>query len=320
VDILQRGYVQDEYYKTGEVLRLHRHTAGNGITIVIIGDGFDREDCRRGGFYESECKRLAELFLSMPVYRDYKRYFDVIARVDVSHDRGVRNCVADPATCPDNAYGSGHPEIDFAKASANAALAAGDDRDYWYIFMGNGQIGGYAMGNMAVYSANEPSKHYWMMHEFAGHAFGGLPDMYYTGENGTMNANARASITANHLNGEILMLDWQTDPKLVYWKDFIGRNGYERVGIYPAGYYDPPLSFGEIFSCEPHDCTVMFGPTPYYSVMERYQIWRKIQLRAGFTTITIDEFLAYDAINLIDDWTSWDRYPIWEDDRVWTND
>jgi hypothetical protein len=326
VNITQRGNITDDYYKTGEVINLHRHTVGDGIAVVIIGDGFDREDCKKGGFYEDNCRKLANLFLSMPVIRDYTGYFDIRARVDVSRERGVRNCVADaeaghPERCPNNVYGSGHPQIDFGKASQNAGQTAGKD-EFHFIFMGNGLIGGYAMGNMAVYSANEGLKPYWMMHEFIGHAFGGFPDLYYIQGEDLLNEDDQKMFDENHNIGELLMYDWRNDPKQVYWKDFIGKNGYSNVGVYPAGYayWDRAIKFGECFSCEDIFTSVMYGPTAHYTVMERYQLWRKIQLRAGFTTITIDEFLAYDVVNLIDaDW-SWDRYDNWTDDRIWNGD
>jgi hypothetical protein len=317
--VVQRSNLESDYYTTGDAIRLNRHTVGSGIAIVIIGDGFDREDCKKGGVFEYNSRKLGELFLSMPVVRDFRSYFDVYARVDVSRDRGVRNCVANVDNCPDNVYLSGHPEINFGKASENARQTAGRD-DYWFIFMGNGMIGGYAMGNMAVYSANEGTKPYWMMHEFAGHAFGGFPDLYYLGEEGMLDAKARKAFDDNHEGGELLMLDWPTDPATVYWKDFIGKNGYEMVGIYPAGYYDPPLAFGQIQSCEDIFTSVMYGPTAHYTVMERYQLWRKIQQRAGFTTITIDEFIAYDVVNVVDADVSWDRYDNWTDDRIWNGE
>jgi hypothetical protein len=320
VNIEQRGNTTDEYYKTGEVITLHRHTTGNGIPIVIIGDGFDREDCRRGGVYEDNCRKLASLFLSMPIIRDYKNYFDIRARVDISRERGARNCTNTPDNCPDNAYGSGHADLNWNKIYNNATLTAGKP-DRWIIFMANGMIGGAAPGDMGIYSANEPNKPYWMMHEFAGHAFGKLPDLYYVDETGLMDDAARDMFDRNHALGELLMFDWHSDPRDVYWKNFIGRSGYSNVGVYPAGYYDMTgtykIMYGEVFSCEEVTNSVMYGPTAHYSVMERYQIWRKIQFWAGFTTTTIDEFITYDIINLIDaDW-SWDKYDNWTDDRIW---
>jgi hypothetical protein len=321
VDLVQRSKFESDYYKTGDVIRLHRHTEGDGIAIVFIGDGFDQEDCKKGGYYETEVTRLGDLFLSMPVIRDFKNYFDVSARVDVSRDRGVRNCVARPERCPNNAYLSGHPEIDFGKAGENAKRAAGKD-DYWFIFIGNGMIGGYAMGNFAIYSANEGLKPYWMMHEFAGHAFGNFPDLYYIWGNDHLNEEDKKMFDANHENGELLMYDWRNDPKEVYWKDFIGKNGYEQVGIYPGGYawFDRMIKLGECFCPEDIGNCVMYGPTAHYSVMERYQLWRKINQRAGFTYQTIEEFIEYDKVNLVDlDW-GWEQYDHWIDDRHWKNE
>jgi hypothetical protein len=321
VDIRQRSKFESDFYRTGEVIRLNRHTEGDGIAIVFIGDGFDEEDCRKGGFYETECRRLANLFLEMPVIRDFQNYFDISARVDVSRDRGVRYCVDNPARCPNNAYGSGHPQIDFGKASENARQAAGKD-NFWYIFIGNGMIGGYAMGNSAIYSANEGLKPYWMMHEFAGHAFGGFPDLYYIQGSDRLNEADKKMFDDNHEGGELLMLGWQSDPKQAYWKDFIDKNGYEMVGIYNAGYayFDRAIKYGDCFSCESIFNSVMYGPTAHYSVMERYQLWRKIQQRSGSTIITIDEFIKYDVVNLIDaDW-SWDRYDNWTDSRTWSGE
>jgi hypothetical protein len=308
------------YYSSGEVIQLHRHTVGDGIAIVIIGDGFDREDCKKGGVYEYNCKKLCNLFLSMPVIRDYKDYFDVLARVDISIDRGARNCVETPENCPRNNYGVGHPDLDLDKIHENAALTAGK-YEYSTIFMGNGMIGGHVIGSVvAVYSADEPNKPYWMMHEFTGRLVGLFPRLFYLGETGLMNDNTKELFDIFHEQGDLLMFDWRSDPKTVYWKDFIGRSGYEEVGVYPAGLNSPPLAFGQIFCCENIETDVMFGPTAHYNVMERYQLWRKIQLRAGFTAITFAEFIEYDKVNIVDKDYTWDRYDNWTDDRIWKSD
>jgi hypothetical protein len=308
-----------DYYNSGDVITLHRHTVGNGIAIVIMGDGFDREDCRKGGVYEDNCRKLADLFLAMPVVRDFKDCFDVLARVDVSGERGARNCVADTSKCPDNTYGVGHPDLDWDKISRNSALAAGKE-DRSVIFMGNGMIGGAAYGYLAVYSANEPNKLYWMMHEFAGHIIGCMPDMYVDYDEGHADSAFRKAVDDNHAAGELLMIDWRNDPKTVYWKDFIGRPGYEKVGVFPSGYYG--IKFDEVFASEDHKSTVMsYGTYAYFTVMERYQLWRKIQLRAGFSAVSLDKFIEYDAVNVkVTDW-SWTPYKHldWSDDRVWNN-
>jgi hypothetical protein len=320
VNVLQRGNQKDDYWKNGEVIKLHRHTVGEGVVVVILGDGFDREDCRKGGVYEYNCRKLTDLFLSMPVIRDYTAYFDVFARVDISRERGVRNCVAEveagrPENCPDNAYGAGHPDFNWDKMQANATLTAGKD-DRSIIYMANGMVGGHVIFDIAVFSANEPNKPYWMMHEFCGHVLGGFPDLYYNEGKAIVEENDSVYLDACHRDGEYLMLDYKKDPKKVYWADFINQDGYTNVGIYPAPWWQWIQVGAGIVSCEDISTSVMYGPTAHYTVMERYQLWRKIQRRAGFTTITIAEFKEYDKTNKIDsDWT-WDKYDNWTDDRI----
>lgn len=295
------------YYKTGDVIKIQQHTVGNGIAIVFIGDGFDREDCRKGGVYEDNCRKMTELFLAMPLIRDFKNCFDIYARVDVSKDRGVYNCVK-------NVYGTGG-DIDWDAIRRNATLTAGKD-DRSVIFMGNGLIGGYAMGDVAAYSANEGNKLYWMIHEFVGHIIGRMPDMYAHGDN-HVDASTKETIDRQHLVCELSMLDWRNHPDSVFWKDFIGRKGYEKVSVYPSGWYG--IVFGELFTCEPHTSTVMnSGNVAYFTVMERYQLWRQIQNRAGFPA-SLDGFIAYDAVNTGNkDW-SFAPYKAlnWSDDRIW---
>ena len=314
VDVLQRGNLKDDYYRTGEIIRMHRHTVGEGIVVVILCDGFDREDCKKGGVLEYNCYKLKDLFLSMPIVRDHKGYFDVIARVDVSRDRGARNCVEDVEHCPDNAYGAGHPDFNWDLMHHNATLAAGKtNREI--IYMANGMVGGHVINGIAVYSANEPNKPYWMMHEFVGHTLGRMVDMYFITGSDSATSETYKVFDNGHETGDWLQLDWKTDPKEVYWRDFIGQPGYEQVGVYPASFWD--LKFGSLTTCEDINNSVMYGPVNHYTVMERYQLWRIIQSRAGFTTITIDEFKEYDQVNLIDaDW-SWQRYDNWVDDRIW---
>jgi hypothetical protein len=304
------------YYQTGDVMELHRHSVGNGIAVVILGDGFDREDCRKGGVYEDNCRKLAEVFLAMPVVRDFKEYFDVLARVDVSADRGARNCVETPDRCPDNAYGAGHPDFEWDKMHATATLVAGKD-DRSIIYMANGMVGGHVIANVAVYSANEPNKLYWMMHEFAGHVLGGLPDLYYIDGENPLDEGAKKAFDEGHKGGSFLMFDWTKDPERVFWKDFIGRPGYEKVGVYPAAIWG--LKLGEVTTCEDIHTSVMFGPAAHFTVMERYQLWWQIQTRAGFP-VSLDRFIEYDAVNLSDTDLSWAPYkPLdWTDNRIWS--
>jgi hypothetical protein len=186
--------------------------------------------------------------------------------------------------------------------------------------MGNGGIGGYAMGEMAAYSANEDNKAYWMMHEFAGHVIGHLPDMYFQSFGGSpLDAGARRMIDDNHAGGELLMLDYRKDTATVYWTRFINHPDYPEVGVFPSGHYT--VRYPDLTTCEFIDNVVMNRDIPHFSVMERYQIWRQIQRRAGFTTFTIDAFMEYDKVNLgvVETWRDYEHVS-WSDARIWSYD
>ena len=65
------------FCRTGEVLESNRATVGNGVTVVLFKDAFNRMEMAVGGVYETSAKESADLFLSLPVVRDFREYFDV---------------------------------------------------------------------------------------------------------------------------------------------------------------------------------------------------------------------------------------------------
>ena len=56
------------YYKDGEVLQLQHSTKGNGVNIVILGDGFIKEDLEVGGTYENYARKAMEAFFLTEPY------------------------------------------------------------------------------------------------------------------------------------------------------------------------------------------------------------------------------------------------------------
>jgi hypothetical protein len=81
----------ETHWKNGDVLMLSTHTRGNGITIAIIGDGFDAEEMRKGGKYETRCRELADHFFHLPVIKDFKDLFDFYCVMAVPPVSGVNN-------------------------------------------------------------------------------------------------------------------------------------------------------------------------------------------------------------------------------------
>jgi hypothetical protein len=214
---------------------IQQPTKGNGVVIVMVGDGFSKEDNKVGGNFEKVCRDLAAQFLKTPIIKDFKEYFGIYAAVAESGSSGIN---------AQNFFKSGAGGADFAAANiftceAIPGLAAVLDRAW--IFIGNGMIGGFANfgdnGNCGsgVYSVAEGVSYYWMTHEFVGHAFASLADEYdcygfgegYYGGVSTLTWYQRLGMCMNCSS-----VTNSTSP----WQRFIGRAGYEEVGFYKGGF------------------------------------------------------------------------------------
>ncbi|MDR0511250.1 MAG: BACON domain-containing protein [Rikenellaceae bacterium] len=101
-----QGHVGN-YWNDGDVIVLNRHTKGKGVPVIVIGDGFDREDLKKGGTWEHNgvCKVyrdpnniggwwekygsfMAQRFMENEVVCDMLDYIDVFVLVSESPERG----------------------------------------------------------------------------------------------------------------------------------------------------------------------------------------------------------------------------------------
>ncbi|MDR1859516.1 MAG: hypothetical protein LBR06_01165 [Bacteroidales bacterium] len=269
--------------RDGDIVMLRQHTRGNGVAVVISGDGFDCGDLKKGGYYESECRNLVDTYMfTNPIFADFEELFDVYMLACESHERGVLKGT-------DNTFGSGGP-VDFDKA-AQTITAYGIPENRAWIFMGNGQIGGYALfeHRAGIYSTLEPNKPYWMAHEFVGHGFTLLADEYvsdcdYMG--------GPAGLVELQKNGWCMNVAPTSEPEKVPWKDFIGRRGYGQVGLYQGGHYCAEGIW------RPEDYSIMVGARndgkpPYYNAQSRWLIYKKIHELAGIEH-SFESFIEYD--------------------------
>jgi hypothetical protein len=283
-----------EFYEHKQYFMLNKHSKGNGVIIVMVGDGFSRDDNKKGGLFEKTCRQLADTLLNNPVIRDFKEYFDIYGVVAQSPTSGIH---------ADNFFKSGAGGADFEAANAFTCeavqgLAARIDRSW--IFIGNGMIGGFANfgvnGNCgsAVYSTAEGVSAYWMSHEFVGHAFASLADEYDASSFGPGYYGGAAELNNMHRQGMGLNCSSTGVASQTPWKDFIGREGYEKVAAFEGG-------FGESQGIwRPEQWSIMVDNTGngiYYNAQSRLLIYKRILLCAG-ESFSFDSFLEYDKINL----------------------
>ncbi|MDR2424348.1 MAG: BACON domain-containing protein [Prevotellaceae bacterium] len=275
-----------DYYRDGEILMLNVHTKGKGVAIVIVGDGFDREDLRKGGWYEQTVRSVADVFFKVPVIRDFKEYFDFYAYMAESPVRGVGQGVK-------NKFGG-----DPFKAQAAVDAVPGMPATRTTIFAGNGMVGGHAWyGGPVLFSTDEGANLYWASHELAGHGFSRLGDEYYSpskADDGYRESIKRSQTeTSSDLN-----VDITDDPEQMIWKNFFGRPGYEAVGIFEGASYH---SEG-MWRAEKQSVMVGWIPEykekgPHFTAQARYNIYCAI-MRKAEEPHSFDDFLKYDVVNL----------------------
>ncbi|GMO30400.1 MAG: hypothetical protein Pg6A_19390 [Termitinemataceae bacterium] len=169
-----------ERWFDGEVLEYNIATKGEGIDIVFVGDGFNKKEMEVNGVFETTAKDLAELFLKMPIVRDYREYFNIYILMRVFPKSGI-----------DNMFSGGYRGLgsrlnEFDKLiTAMPQVGAGKEDKLTFVCIGNGWAGGYMVKEKypcisLQYTNLEKNTPYLVAHELFGHAFTMLGDLYIT--------------------------------------------------------------------------------------------------------------------------------------------
>ncbi len=98
VVLVQQAFDPVKNYGDGEVVALQRAASGNGVCLVVVGDGYTLAEMARGtGKYETDMRRAAEAFFSAYPYSAYRSYFDVYMLTAISEEAGM-SCVSPSET------------------------------------------------------------------------------------------------------------------------------------------------------------------------------------------------------------------------------
>lgn len=243
-----------KFWNTDEVLEYRKATKGKGVNIVLFNDAFNKMEMAVGGAYETGAAEMAELFLSMPVVRDYKEYFNVYILMTVWDRSGLYN------QYPGNTYKApydGRQGTFLPKITAMPQLAGVPATQVTGMYFANGMAGGYMItfGNgmpYAVFSfGSESNCPYWTIHEFMGHAFSSLGDMYQASSDlSTWNDVFSKSVQPIGSQSEDEMgNDWAPNCRLAEWNQeawdrFIALPGNDRYADNMESEYRRPLPEG----------------------------------------------------------------------------
>jgi len=293
---VEKPYESTDYSADGTTVQLLHHSVGNGIKVLLVGDGFTDKDIA-SGHYDASMQKAADYFFNIEPYQTYKNRFDVVNMRVVS-----QTSVFDELkrTAFQSYYAGGsHITGNLSEAFNRSYSAFGTIQDVLIIVVMNstryagtcymvGQTVSVAFCPMSTgtYYPFETVIH----HEAGGHGFANLGDEY--SYSGTISQSEKDEITSTYNQyGWYPNLDITNDASSIRWSAFLSDSDYSSsTGIYEGGYgYAYGIWRPTYESCMNH----MYGD---FNAPSRYAIFKRIMEKSG-DTWSWQKFFEYDAVN-----------------------
>lgn len=305
--IIQEAGGENYQFQDGEYLQLQQATRGNGVNLIIIGDGFTKKDLVHGSRYENTMQQAANYFFTIEPYQSYRDYFNIYMVIAESEEAGVSindtfgrkinnkfsTTFGDGTsiTCNDELCFEYARKIkDLPKDKPLTIVMPLNSTKYagtTYLYSNGNSIALCPMSTEASPNDFEGLIH----HEAGGHGFGFLCDeyVYY---NAQMPESRKNDLREWQKLGFQCNLDFTDNLSTILWKDFIGIDKYAQVGAYEGGYeYQYGVWRSEVNSC-------MNNNIPYYNAQSRWSIVSRI-MKLAEVDFTVQDFIEADHV------TSW---------------
>ena len=309
----QRHIPVSDTYADEEVVTFQKATVGNGIDIVIMGDGYTINDMKKGtGKYEQDMRSAADHFFSVYPYNIYRNHFNVYMIAAISNEEGISNELTNKHV--DNRfetiweggnstgidcnvdivvdYLDAIPELDYAYIHdisvimpINAYIYAGT----CFMFYDPDNITDYANGFSICMSPVGRDFKNVLVHETGGHGFAKLADeyIYYTKEE-LPDDDRNKIIDLKKLNWYD-NIDLSGDITQTSWKGFANLPKYSMVGTFEGSYtYGKGIWRPEFNSC-------MNDNVLYFNAPSRWAQVKRIKRLAGIN-YSFSQFLQDDVV------------------------
>lgn len=311
-----------KFWNTGEVLEYIKASKGKGVNVVFFNDAFNKMEMAVGGVYETSVKEMADLFLSMPVIRDYKEYFNIYILMTVWDRSGLYN------QYPGDTYRApydGRENIFLPGIQAMPQIKNVPATQVTGMYFANGMAGGYMITfsngiPYAVFSFGcEGNCPYWTIHEFMGHAFSSLGDVYQADSDlSTWGIFSKSALPVNSQSEDKIGDDWAPNCSLAEWNQeawdkFIAMPGndiyasnldseYRR--LLPEGYREkhPDYDGGDYMWRVDYSSDFMNAHVMSSSGWSRFLVYRRIMRWAGEEYSLIDFFTNDQKYANCEDW------------------
>ena len=311
VTLVQEGTgtaTSTDFSADGNVTVLQEHTAGNGLPLVLMGDGFLDTDIADGTYSEVMEKAMENLFSEEPM-TSLQDYFDVYQVDAVSENNVFGSGYSTAFSCEmeggNSTYISGSSTavktyvnyidgIDITQALTvvilNSNSYAGTT---WFGYYFNGEISEFAIAYCPIiYSLENEYFREVLVHEAVGHGLAKLADEYSYTAYGTIPDDEITEHQWYQSNeGWYMNVDFTSDTETVLWADFLSDETYDGEGL---GVYEGACAYikGAYRSTED---SMMNANNCGFNAPSRQEIYYRVMTDGAGITPTHENFVNFDV-------------------------
>lgn len=302
-------YISTDYSQDGKVTVLQKATEGNGVDIVLMGDGYsDRQIA--DGTYERVMKLAYEKLFTEEPYKSYKELFNVYYVTAVSATEGYEH----GNTAFGGWFGEGTAVGGSDDVAMNYALNAVEESRlnntaivvmmnsdryagtcYMYYPDGTNDYGSGVSVSYFPVGTDEAQLEQLLHHETCGHGFTKLADEYAYDYMGAVPADQVAATQSQRAWGWWKNVDFTSDTTQVLWAKFISDERYKYDGL---GAYEGGMTYWSGV-WRPTENSIMNTNVGGFNAPSREAIYYRIHKLAYGNSWTYDyeKFVEYDEIN-----------------------
>ena len=289
---------------------LQEASAGDGVDIIIMGDGFSNSHFGENGNYDKVMRQAYEDFFSIEPYPSYRDYFRISTVAVYSQERGAtiesdmssvmaqeRNTVFSSVLEGGNstAVSCNYEKVlSYALAVPGMSETGLDDAAVLLLINVDAYAGTcvmYASGrSVAMCPMGKDSFRQVVSHEGGGHGFGRLLDEYRPNE-GQLPEQMKEDLVYWRKYDPYYgyNIDVTGDRANVHWAHYFSRKGYEAVEMFEGGYLYQRGAW------RPEDMSCMHDNRSYYNAPSREAIVRRIMKASGKSFI-MNDFIDKDKL------------------------
>lgn len=304
-------YISSDNSSDGKVTSLQTATQGNGIDIVLMGDGYS-DRLIADGTYDKVMNTAMEKLFAVEPYKSHRDHFNVYSVKAVSATEGYE-------------YGN----TTFSGFFGDGTLVGGDDQQVFnyaqkaisaervneslivvmmnskayagtcYMYHASTQTGDWGNGPSISYfpiGKDDEALAQVLHHEAGGHGFAKLADEYAYEDMGTIPASEVTTIKDQQANwGWWKNVDFTNDLSQIRWSKFINDSRYANEGL---GAYEGGLTYWSGV-WRPTENSIMRYNTGGFNAPSREAIYYRIHKLAYGDSWEYDyeKFVEWDAIN-----------------------